>query len=231
MKRLAITAVGLALVVGVTTSCGSSGYSQAEVEGTVAAVQTASAELLARVPSPTAPPPPTKPPTKIPVTPPPVSPVPTASQACGQCPGMGYVPHRYSRQEAIGIVRAALDHEFVCPPDYPAKRWAVACDCQAGLRVAALCHEQEGPPLDFIPSGPDYAVWRVYEEDARVIPLTDAAAQLMQPMPPYDEHSARWQLYPSRAGQSRRNPSGQRSPFSAAFGAEGKHSPKGGETR
>jgi hypothetical protein len=47
MKRLAIAAVGLALVVGVTiTGCRSSGYSQAEVEGTVAALLTASANNL-----------------------------------------------------------------------------------------------------------------------------------------------------------------------------------------
>jgi hypothetical protein len=52
MNRLAIAAVGLALVVGVTTGCRSSGYSQAEVEGTVAASLTASAEHLIPTPTP-----------------------------------------------------------------------------------------------------------------------------------------------------------------------------------
>ena len=34
MRRLGIVVVGLALVVGITTGCRSSGYSKAEVEGT-----------------------------------------------------------------------------------------------------------------------------------------------------------------------------------------------------
>jgi len=53
LKRLALAAVGLALVASTTTSCRSSGYSQAEVEGTVAAAQTASAPTaLGVTPSP-----------------------------------------------------------------------------------------------------------------------------------------------------------------------------------
>jgi len=54
MRRLGIVAVGLALVVGMTTGCGSSGYSKAEVEGTVAASLTASAERVPPTPTPTA---------------------------------------------------------------------------------------------------------------------------------------------------------------------------------
>ena len=55
MKRLGIVAVGLALVVGIATGCRSSGYSQAEVEATVAAEKTAMAETPpTSVPTPTA---------------------------------------------------------------------------------------------------------------------------------------------------------------------------------
>jgi hypothetical protein len=52
MKRLVIAAVGLALVAGITTGCGCSGYSKAEVEATVAASLTASAEQVRPTPTP-----------------------------------------------------------------------------------------------------------------------------------------------------------------------------------
>jgi hypothetical protein len=47
MKRLGVAVLGLALIVSMATACRSSGYSQAEVEATVAAAQTADASSLA----------------------------------------------------------------------------------------------------------------------------------------------------------------------------------------
>jgi hypothetical protein len=51
VKRLTVGALGLALIVGLTTGCASSGYSQAEVEGTVTAAQTETARLLVKAPT------------------------------------------------------------------------------------------------------------------------------------------------------------------------------------
>jgi hypothetical protein len=192
MKRLAIAAVGLAAMVSITTGCRSSGYSQAEVEGTVAAAQTASADLLVTAPTGAPSPLPTSPPIKIPVTRPSATPIRNICANSTPGPyGLGYAnepyvpPPLYSPQEAVGLVRAALDHEGTCPADLPVPGWAAVFDCSArSWLIAGLCLQQERPVLDSIPSGPDYAAWRLYETDARVIPMTDAAAQLMQPIQP-----------------------------------------------
>jgi len=190
MRRLGIVAVGLALVAGVTTGCRSSGYSNAEVEGTVAAVQTASAGLLATAPTAALIPRPTTLPTRIPVTRP--SATPTRNICDNPTPGpyglpMGLpgLPPRYSPQEAVGLVRAALDHEGTCPASAPVPGWAAVFDCSArAWQIANECFQQEMPILDSLPSGSGYAIWRVFEEDTRVIPLTDNAAQMMQPIQP-----------------------------------------------
>jgi hypothetical protein len=188
MRRLGIVAVGLALVVvGLTAGCGSSGYSRDDVEGTIAAVRTSDASLLAAVPTATLPPSPS--PARIPIT------RPSATAIRNICdkstPGpyglnIGYPappPPRYSAQEAVGLVRAVLGQEPECPSQSaPVLGWAAVFDCSGrAWEVAAECFERQAPILNYLPTESGYAIWQVYEDDARVILLSDVAAQLMHP--------------------------------------------------
>ena len=90
---------------------------------------------------------------------------------------------RYSLDEAVGLVRAALDHEDqgVCPGKI---RWAAEYSGGRSWLVAAACVAEfnYGPPIGLIPPGWNNRLWRLYEDDGRVIPLTDRAVEWMQPL-------------------------------------------------
>ena len=91
---------------------------------------------------------------------------------------------RYAPYEAVGFVRAALDHEGSCSGvrDAHFERWAAWFDAagQSWL-VSYFCSAESGPVLAVLPGDTDLPVWRFYEDSNRVIPLTDYAADFMRP--------------------------------------------------
>jgi hypothetical protein len=176
MRRLGIVAVGLAVLVSLAFGAGA--FALYVWPGQEQAVSVRAAPTVS--PAPTLPPVPS--PSPVPTHPP----VPTVS-----------LP-RYTRDEAMGLVRAALQQQGYCPEAVPAELYGIPMTPRAGTKshwsanfdrqrrtwsVAEFCYPegQQEPPADLIPPPEQANIWELIEDTGQVIPLNESAAALMRP--------------------------------------------------